>query len=142
MTESSKPAKKAKASTSKASSKSAQPLPDPNASTEAYSLMEQDHSGDVDVPNGYDYTPAPIAPQPNEQWTPYPGAWTYVWDAETKSWMCYERGYKGPVGDQGPEGIRGERGDVASVVECATPPTNATRGVFYLTNGNCLLIGI
>lgn len=142
MTDSSKPARKTKARASKASTKKVDSVPADDTATQEAFKLPQDPAGDVYLPQGYDYSEFPESPLPGEQHTPYPGAWTYTWDSEKRAWMCYERGYKGPQGDQGIQGQIGPRGDVASVVECATPPTNATRGVFYLTSTNVLLIGI
>ena len=88
------------------------------------------------------YQPFPDEPNNGEQHTPIDGGWTYTYDGNAKAWFCYERGFRGPEGPAGPEGPRGPAGDVAAVVEVPTPPDVATRGVFYLTANNQLLIGI
>lgn len=97
---------------------------------------------DIGMPLPPGWEPFPDSPHTGMTHTPVQGGWTYTYDGTDSAWRCYERGYKGPPGDKGPVGDPGPRGDVASVVECATPPTNATRGVFYLTSANSLIIGI
>ena len=135
MTDSSKPAPKKR--TSKAKSKVVVEGGPPEIAA-----MAEATADDIGMPLPPGWEAFPSDPRNGDTHTPVQGGWTYTWNGTDKAWQCFERGYKGPPGDKGPVGDPGPRGDVASVVECATPPTNATRGVFYLTNANTLLIGI
>ena len=136
MTDSSKPAPKKR--TSKAKSKAVVV----DGGPPEIAAFAEATGEDIGMPLPEGWEAFPKSPGNGQTHVPVKGGWTYTWDGTANAWRCYARGYQGPPGVQGPVGEQGPRGDVASVVECATPPTIATRGVFYLTSANTLLIGI
>lgn len=145
MTDSSKPTPKRR----RRPKKEAEATSVPQVDAPAQARAEGDHDGFPDNakpewanPQSANYNPFPENPSNGLQHQPIEGGWIYTYDGTARAWFCYERGYRGPDGPIGPMGPVGPRGDVAACVECVTPPSTASRGVFYLTQSNVLLIGI